>query len=244
MAPAPLSEAIEIAPTVDPRGAARVRTLPYTIPGEPLHNHVAGLHWLGTDKLAFLGGVIGFRGVCPGCPIDTLFAGLKVVTLDATAGSSPVAIAGTDFASSVSAGSTGDEIYYTIGGDSRVFRRTLSTGAVTVAHDFGALGIARDVQVVGGAKMTAVVGGRVAFGLDPVLGPTQRDSGGVVHVVQLGTGADQALDQAGLLFRGPALSPDGTHVVAEGYPLFIFDNGASADTTVGKSGDLYLLGAP
>ncbi len=112
-----------------------------------------------------------------------------------------------------------------------------------VAHDFGAEGIARDVQVVGG-RLTAVVGGRVAFVVNPVLGPTQRDSGGVVHVVDLATSADQSLDQTGLLFRRPALSPDGAHVVAEGYPLLITSSGGVADTTVSRSGDLYLLDAP
>ena len=33
-------------------------------------------------------------------------------------------------------------------------------------------------------------------------------------------------------------------VVAEGYPLLITNSGSIADTTVGRSGDLYLLDAP
>src|SRR5437879_277497 len=66
-------------------------------------------------------------------------------------------IPGTRFASSVAAGESADIIYYTLGGDSRVYRRVLSSGSVSVAHDFGG-GIARDVQVVG-SRLIAVVGG-------------------------------------------------------------------------------------
>jgi hypothetical protein len=65
-----------------------------------------------------------------------------------------------------------------------------------------------------------------------------------VHVVDLGTGTDQPLDSPDFLFRRPALSPDGTRLVAEGYPLLIVGDAQAADTTVGKSGDLYLFGAP
>ena len=105
----------------------------------------------------------------------------------------------------MSAGGNADEIYYTLSGDSRVFRQTLSTGAVTVVHDFGAAGIARDVHVVGN-RMAAVVGGRVAYGIHPSFGPTQWDSGGVLHVVDLPSGTDATLDGPGL-FRRPQVSP-------------------------------------
>ena len=39
---------------------------------------------------------------------------------------------------------------------------------------------------------------------------------------------------------GPVLSPAGDRVVAEGYPLIV----SEADTTVGRSGDLFLFSAP
>jgi hypothetical protein len=242
-ATAPLTEGIAIAPTSDPRGATVIQRIPYTVAGEPTHSHVSALRWIGPTTLAFLGGSVGILADCFQCPPDTVVANLKVVTLNASSGNAPATVPGTDFASGVSPGSTEDEIYYTVGGDSRVFRRTVSTGGVDVAYDFGATGIARDIEVVGG-HLTAVVGGRVAFVVNPVLGPTQRDSGGVVHVVDLATGADQSFDNPGLLFRRPALSPDGTHVVAEGYPLVIVTSGDVADTTVSRSGDLYLFGVP
>jgi hypothetical protein len=241
-ATASLTEGIAIAPSLDPRGATVIQPIPYTIPGEPSHTHVSTLRWLGSGTLAFIGGNAAVLADCFQCPTDTIVANLKVVTLS-PAGGQPAVVAGTDFASGLSAGSTEDEIYYTLGGDSRVFRRTLSTGAADVAYDFGPAGIARDVQVTG-QRLVAVVGGRVAFVINPVLGPTQRDSGGVVHVVDLATNTDRSLDQGRVLFRHPSLSPDGAHLVAEGHALVITSSGGIADTSVNRDSDLYLLDAP
>jgi hypothetical protein len=241
-ATASLTEGIAIAPTLDPHGAAIVQRIPYAIPGEPSHTHVTALRWLGPGTLGFIGGNVAILADCFQCPPDTVVANLKIVTLDA-AGGTPATMPGTDFASGLSPGNSEDEIYYTLGGDSRIFRRTISTGVVEVAHDFGAAGITRDVHVVGG-RLIAVVGGRVAFVVNPVLGPTQRDSGGVVHVVDLATNTDHPLDQARVLFRHPALSPDGAHVVAEGHSLVISTTGGVADTSVSRDSDLYLLDAP
>jgi hypothetical protein len=143
----------------------------------------------------------------------------------------------------VSPGASEDEVYYTLNGDARVYREQLSTGTVTVVHDFGAAGFARDVHVVGD-RMAAVVGGRVAFAVDPSLGPTQWDSGGVVHVVNLQDGSDMILDAPGPgLSRRPQLSPSGSAVVAEVYPLIIADL-VPPDTVVSKVGDLFSYGQP
>ena len=242
-APNALSEGLVIAPTSDPHGATLIQRIPYTIAGEPTHNHVRAVRWLGPARLGFIGSVVKNFSDCIGCPASRVVSDQKIVTIDAVAGASATPVPGTDFASGLSAGPTEDEIYYTLGGDSRVYRKMLSTGEVTVAFDFSGAGIARDVSVVGN-KLAAIVGGRVAFGINPLLGPTQRDSGGVVHVVDLGTGADQPLDTPGVLFRHPALSPDGASIVADGYALVIFDNGIIADTTVAAHPDIYLFGAP
>jgi hypothetical protein len=124
-----------------------------------------------------------------------------------------------------------------------VYRTQISTpGVVTVAHDFGAAGFARDVHVLG-SRMVAVVGGRVAYAVDPSLGPTQWDSGGVIHLVNLEDGSDQILDAPGLS-RRPQLSPSGTAVVAEVYPLIITDFETRKDTTVSRVGDLFTFGQP
>jgi hypothetical protein len=94
-----------------------------------------------------------------------------------------------------------------------------------------------------GGRLAAVVGGRVAYSVDPQLGPVQWDSGGVIHVVDLPTDADVALAPGARLFRRPALSPAGDQLVAEGYPLVI-TTFPVPDTTVSRAGDIFLFTTP
>ncbi len=81
------------------------------------------------------------------------------------------------------------------------------------------------------------------------MGLTQWDSGGIVHVVDLASGAGVALSAPGML-RRPVLAPAGDRVVTEGYPLILqsaFDpvtNIRRVDTTVSRAGDLYLFTTP
>jgi hypothetical protein len=254
----PDREAVAVAPGSEASGAVDVQPVPYTIPGEPRHNAVRQLRWQAADRLVFIGAHVAYRVPCLDCMMDTVVSGLKLGLLDlSAAGATVSALPGTDFASGVSRGPTDDEIYFTLGGDSRVFRRVLSTGATDVVYDFGAAGIARDVAAAAG-RLAAVVGGRVAFSVDPELGPTQWDSGGIVHVVDLASGADAVLE-APASFRRPALSPAGTEVVVEGYPFIIvpkvdpatgqpaldpLTGDPLADTTVARAADLYLFGSP
>jgi hypothetical protein len=243
-ASAPDSQSISLATVDDPGNRRLLHALPYSIPGGRLHGGVSQIRWLGPDRIVFLGEAVTVLRPCQICPLDTLRSGLDAVWLD-TDEASPVTlnvIAGTDFASGVSPGPTEDEIYYTLNGDSRVYRKQISTGAVAVAHDFGAAGFARDVHVVGN-RMAVVVGGRVAFAADPSLGPTQWDSGGIVHVVNLQDGNDVILDAPEALSRRPQLSPSGSVVVAEVYPLIILDF-VPPDTIVSQDGDLYRFDLP
>jgi hypothetical protein len=240
---------IAIGTLSDPAARTQLQSLPYTAAGNRLHSGASQLRWLSPTRLVYLGERVDYHLRCERCvEWDTMITGRDVAWIDLTQpGSGPQLIAGTDNASSVSVGSSEDELYYTLNADPRVYRQTLSTGAVTVVHDFGALGSARDVHVVG-PRMAAVVGGRVAYGIDPLFGPTQWDSGGVVHVVDLQSGTDVALDGPGL-FRRPQISPSGSAIVAEGYPLVVTevelpDGTVQADTTVSRRGDLFLFGQP
>jgi hypothetical protein len=240
----PNQRAIVLATVNDPTTRRVLKTTPYTIPGGRQHSGVSQLAWLSQNQLIYLGETVTASRPCRDCSLDTLRSGqdAALLTFDAT-GATVETVPGTDFSSGVSPGAGTDEVYYTLNGDSRVFRRTLSSGEVAMVHDFGSLGVARDVHVIG-SRLAAVVGGRVSFGTDPVIGPVQWDSGGVVHVITLPDGADAALAGPGL-FRRPRLSPSGGSLVAEGYPLIITDlPDGSADTTVSRDGDLYLFGLP
>ncbi len=239
----PENTSISIGTLPNPADRTRVQSIPYTIPGGPLHSGASQLRWLTPDLLLYLAERVDYQHTCDTCvEWDTTISGVDVVVLNvAQPGSMPERIPGTEYASGVSAGATPDQIYYTVNGDSRVYRRTLSTGVVELAHDFGAAGLARDVHVVGN-RMAAVVGGRITYGIDPAFGPTQWDSGGVVHVVDLQSGVDVALDGPGL-FRRPQLSPSGNGLVVEGYPLIISGDNPP-DTVVSHRSDLYLYQLP
>jgi hypothetical protein len=237
----PNVQALALGSVMDPATRRSLLSIPYSIPGGRLHGGISQLRWLGSNRLLYLGEAVVAQSPCRGCELDTIRTGQDAVwlALDAT-GASPQAIPGTDYASGVSPGGSEDEVYYTLGGDTRVYRQTLSSGLAFVVHDFGTAGIVRDVHVVG-TRMAAVVGGRVAFGVDPALGPTQWDSGGRLHMVNLQDGTDISLDGPGLL-RRPQLSPSGTAIIAEVYPLIL--DSVTNNTTVGRSGDLYLFGQP
>ena len=238
----PRTITISIGSQADPAARTSLHPLPYTLPSGTLHSGASQLRWLSPDTLLYLGERVDYKHTCDTCSEwDTLPTGIDVVSIDVGApGSTPQRIPGTENASGVSAGASADEIYYTLSGDARVFRRTLSTGAVDVIHDFGAAGMARDVHVVGN-RMAAVVGGRVAYGVDPAFGHTQWDSGGVLHVVDIASGSDVTVDGPGL-FRRPQISPSGTALVVEVYPVIFSDDPPSA--VVDRRGDLYLSGLP
>lgn len=246
----PSAEAVAIAPGLDGANATNVLRIPYTLPSEPTHGGIAQVRWLREDALVYLAEAVDARRPCPLCAIDTMATGLAVAVLNLSpGGGSPAVLPGTTFASGVATGSTGDEIYFTLNGDTRVYRRVLSTGEQTVVHDFGASGVARDVHVAGG-RLTAIVGGRVHVLPDATFGQVQRDSGGVVHVVDLASDADVALQDEPHLFRRPVLAPTGDRVVAEGYPVIITQfhdpttDTAIADTTISRKSDLYLFSTP
>jgi hypothetical protein len=246
----PEDEHLVLAWLADPASRTPLLSLPYTIPGRRTHRGISQLRWLSPDRLLYLGESVIVSRPCQFCQMDTIRSGLDAVSLSLDA-AAPQAIPGTDNASGVSPGSNPDEIYYTLNGDTRVYRQILSSGEVLVAHDFGAAGIARDVHVAGN-RLTAVVGGRVHFVNDPALGPTQWDSGGIVHVVGLSDASDVQLSGPTQLelYRRPTLSPDGTDLVAERYPLELFEVRAPegslirVDTIVTRAGDLYLFGQP
>jgi len=214
----PASAALLLSSRAGPPTVRTLVTFPYYASDTAPRHGAAQLRWLGTDALVYVAERIGYEGHCKGCPLDSVRTGVAIDRLDLNQTPPHVdVLPGTRFASSVAVGATSDVIYYTLGGDSRVFRRILSLGTDSTVFDFGGSGIARDVQVIG-SRLVAVVGGNVSFGFDPTLGYTvQRDSGGPVHVVDLSTGADSILTPGSPAWRHPALSPSGKRLVVEAY---------------------------
>jgi hypothetical protein len=195
----------------DPLGPVRVlASIPYQGPSGRGHEAVAQIRWLTPTSLVYVGQRVFYVTPCQGCLTDTIPTGLELVRLD-FATTTPVLemLPGSDLASSVAVAGS-DTVYFTVDGDSRVQRLLLSTGALSVVHDFGT--IVRDVQVAG-HRLLVVGGGAVSFGNDSSQGPVQRDAGGDLIVLNLTTGLVEATLTGS--YRHPALAPSGTRVVAE-----------------------------
>jgi hypothetical protein len=211
------SSALMLGSAEDPLHATPLRPLPYTAPNGRFHSSIRVPQWIGGDSLVYLAELLFYEGSTffP----DTFYTGVDVVLLDVS-GATPVfnVVPGTDYASSVSPSDEPGVVYYTLGGDSRVFRRALTSGDVTVVHDFGAGNIVRDVQVRG-TSLVAVVGGSVLYRFEDAHGYVQRDEGGDLAFVNLGSGGAALFATDSVLFRHPMISPEGNRVVVEVQPF-------------------------
>lgn len=222
-------QALVVASLADPNAVRILRPLAYTAPSGRIHQGISHIGWLTSSRLVYVGERVTYPQACSRCPPDTVRTGIEVVTLD-FAGATPLlaVVPGTDSASSVAV-ATSDTIYFTRNGDSRVYRFAFSSGQTDTVHDFAAAGIARDVGFANG-RLVAVVGGDVTYVVDTVLGASQVDHGGELHIVTLGTGAETVLGDSTSRFRRPAFSPGGARLATE-----LWANG---------SADLWLLDVP
>lgn len=235
---------ISVGSMTDPVSAENIRRLPYTAPNGKIHGSIRSPAWLGPDALVYLGEMLFYEGSTfyP----DTFVTGLDIVRLD-LAGATPVfeVIPGTDYASSVAVTGEPNVIYYTLGGDSKVYRRDLSSGAVTVFYDFGPGQIVRDVAV-DGTRLVAVVGGSVLYHLELAHDAyVQRDEGGDLHFVDVATSAHTVFASDTVLFRHPVFSPDRQRLVVEVSPFAPIHAGPDSDfNATNHRVDLWLFDLP
>ncbi len=215
-----------VASLEDPSDRRSLGSIPFTLPGAPTFSGVAQVRWLDAATLVVRAGYRAAVAPCPSCTPDTVTSGRNLVVVALDGAPRRVLLAGTDYASSVAVRGP-DEVFFTRGGDTRVYRLVPSSGAISVTWDF-APAVVRDVQVVGDL-MAAVVGGTIGWGYDPVFADSiQRDGGGIIALVNLASGTSQLLPAGPRRFRHPALSPDGRRLVAESYDgrvadLYLFD---------------------
>lgn len=238
---APYHQFLLLAPLSNPRSTTTLQEFPYFGPNGPVELAL-DVVWVDSTQLIYVAGTDLYLARCLECPPDTVEVGLNLVSLDLR--SSPPGrsdLTGTEGANSLALSPDSLAVYYTLMGDTRVYRRELFGGLTTLAHDFGGLGIARDVQVAGNL-LVAVVGGRVSYLIDPLAGPLQRDDGGFLYAVDLRTGVESNISFGRYLFRHPALSPSGIRLAAEARQV-AFDP-VTFDTTVAPTADLWLLEQP
>jgi hypothetical protein len=230
----------------------RVMGFPYITPSGRLHFSASHLTWSGESTLVYVGTIINYKPSAPEIPPDTEATGVELVKVSLRGDSmiARVILPATLGASSVAPG-PGDTVYYTMGGDSRVYALALGSGQSSVLYDFGALGVARDAQVANG-RLAAIVGGRVRFGFSDSFGiPTQWDSGGAVMTVSLPAGTPLPLATIASVssvgshtYRHLSLSPSGHRVVAEVYSLVERRLRFITDTVVNKQANLWLFDVP
>jgi len=225
------SRALMLGSLRGPLGARQLFSIPFTITGGRTYTGLSRINWVGPSTIVYRGDFLGL--VCliqvPNCPQAFVQSGLGIIRQLLDDPSTREVLPGTDYASSAWVGDDGDTLYYTLGGDSRVYRMVLSTLTASVVYDFGAAGIARDVQVRG-TRLVAVVGGpAVSYGFNASVATNiQIDTlGGDIHVVDLLAGTDTTIS-AGRLFRHLALSPAGDRLLAESrngeqVDLYLFD---------------------
>jgi hypothetical protein len=240
-----ISSALLLADIANPLQATTVRSYPYTASNGNIHQGISQIRWLSPTRAVYLAEKVLYLSPCGPCPIDTVRTGIELVQIDLSGPVPTTAVVpNTEEASSVAAGTDPDQIYLTKNGDSRVYQLSLSTGAVTIVHDFGPGVIARDAQVTGN-RLYAIVGGRVSFVIDSTLGSVQRDDSGQLVTVDLSNGSFSRVIVLERFFRRPAVSPQGDRMVAEAFTAIIFVCGPNcADTTISKVADLWLFDIP
>jgi hypothetical protein len=193
----------------------RLLALPYRATTGTIHLTAAYLRWLPRNRLAYIGTDHLIRAICFGCKPDTVVIGREVMLLDASSpGSVPVLVPGTEQATGLWPMPDSTGVYYTVAGDTRVWRREFEADLPSIVHDFGLAGIPRDVSVVGN-RLAAIVGGNVSYGWEESIGWRQVDSGGTIMTVDLTTGTEVTHPGLGR-YRRAVLSPDGHSIVVEG----------------------------
>jgi hypothetical protein len=127
---------------------------------------------------------------------DTTITPIDIERVDFGSDSAVVTIVpGTAGATSLAINDSATAIYYTLPGDSTVYRRHLDSATVSVAYAFAGV-FPRDVQLWG-TRLVAIAGGDL-------------------HLVDLQALTDSVVTGPGVAFRNPALSRDGHTIVVEG----------------------------
>lgn len=200
----------------DPARTVRLTRFPYVGPDGTIQATVTSLHWLSAERLIYVGSDLTVRRECTGCVMDTIPLPRQVMLINRD-GTGRQAIPNSAEVTGLALNEDSTAIYFTRAGDPRVWRRTLPDGEDEAVISFDGT-IARDVSVAGG-RLAVVVDGVVSYGFDETVGPYQLDRGGNLRTVNLETGSIEGHNLPNVLFRRPALAPDGRSMVAEGVPL-------------------------
>ena len=213
-----------VAPYQDPGAKTLIRGVPFTGPTGTFYSGIGSISWLGQERIAFIGLADETIIPCPGCDPQAVRYGRDALVISPADPGSLAVIPDMAFPTSLAAGETADVVYYTLAGDSRIYRRILSSGATSTVYDFGGVGLVRDVHYAAG-RVAAIVGGPVSvFSGPPFPGPIQTTAPGLLFLVDVTDGTARLIagqlpaydgDPTAILYQNPAISPDGIVLVVE-----------------------------
>lgn len=229
-----------VRPLANGAAATRLQQFPETAPDGAVHDLPRFLQWLKPGVLLYLG-----TQSLGCCGADTLKVGQQAVLLDLT-GATPVKtyIPGTERITAVSGSSDGLAIVFTRPGDSLVYRRVLASGLVDTLHNFGTGHVVRD-PVLRGNTLAALLDGMIRLDTFPPFGESWVDKGGLLNLVDVGTGAATQVEDTKHFWRHLRLSADGNRILAEGYPYTLVTTQIGpgsfvTDTIVSALSDIWL----
>lgn len=215
-------------------------TLPYRV-DTAFHTAVITPRWLDSARMIFIAGLLLVGE--PPIPTDTVYGGRQVALLNRETGVSVITgIPGTTNASSVAVNPEDSIFYFTVMGDSRVYRSDLAGSNIQIHYDFGFTSVARDVAVRGDSLLV-VVGTRAVMIDYPEVGAVQYDLGDRLRLIHPASGLDIVVGDSGLCYRRPAFAHTGQTLLAEG---FATAGAASCTPTANASpeGNIWLLQLP
>jgi hypothetical protein len=127
--------------------AGRLYEFPYRATGGRLHYSASHIRWLTPTAFVYVGITPHYPQPCKVCRPDAATP-VQLVVVDLSAGQPATrAVSETVYATSLAVQDT-DTVLFTVLGDGRVFRRSLSTGETTVVHDFGLIAHHSKLRVI------------------------------------------------------------------------------------------------
>ena len=196
---APNASELVLATLQAPDSGRVLLQFPYTTPDGSFAGGMRDLQWLSGGTLVLRAGALTFTG--PPLTVDTLFTPVAIDRVDLVGPTVVLStVPGTSGATSL-ATDTVSAMYYTLPGDSRVYRLADGAPSPTVWYDFGAAGVPTLIRVAGdggsGSVLVALVGG-------------------TLYAVHGGAGAPIPLDMPPVAVENIALARSGRFLVVAG----------------------------
>ena len=225
-----------------PHEASELTSLPFSAGGR-LFQKATDLGWQDDGSLTFVGWTDEvLERTCNGIPCDELLR-IPYGVFRAVPGAGVTAVPGTHLVTSATPDGNGG-LLATFPGNDHLWRISPAGDSVAV-HDFGNASGVRDADFRAG-KVAVIVGGNWTDAVDDI-GLMRTDAGyGDLVVVDLASGTVTRVGPADMLFRDPALSPDGRSVVATGTQFTTIPLGMGLFDTVmtRPDGDLWRIDLP